>query len=61
MNDDRPSSASATGAEGKQGQGEVREIDISELMPNARETVIIYRGERYRLRITSREKLILTK
>lgn len=42
-------------------RGEVREFDISTLLGSAREVVINHNGERYRLRITSNQKLILTK
>lgn len=37
------------------------EIDAEKLMKGGRETIIIHNGERYRLRITSKQKLILTK
>lgn len=39
----------------------VRHITTSELFQNAREIVIVHKGEHYRLRITQRGRLILTK
>jgi len=39
----------------------VRRLDISELLGDAQEIVIVHNGEDYRLRITSRGRLILTK
>jgi hemin uptake protein HemP len=60
MNDDtRSLQRDAQGAAVK--RGAVREIPVTDLMPDAREAVILYKGERYRLRITSNDKLILTK
>ncbi len=40
---------------------QVRAIDLRELLVDAREIVLIHAGERYRLRITGKNKLILTK
>lgn len=37
------------------------EIDVRELLGDRREVTIIHAGERYRLRITANNKLILTK
>jgi hemin uptake protein HemP len=39
----------------------VRRIDLRHLLEGQREAVIVHAGEEYRLRITSNEKLILTK
>jgi hemin uptake protein HemP len=39
----------------------VRRVDLRDLLKGQREAVIVYAGEEYRLRITSNEKLILTK
>jgi hemin uptake protein HemP len=36
-------------------------IDVRDLMANSREAVLIHDGERYRLRITAKDKLLLTK
>ena len=36
-------------------------IDIRDLLAGGREATIIHAGERYRLRITAKDKLILTK
>lgn len=38
-----------------------RRIDLRDLLKGAREAVILYEGQEYRLRITSNAKLILTK
>jgi len=38
-----------------------REIDVTELTQDAGEVVLRHNGERYRLRITANDKLILTK
>ncbi len=38
-----------------------RAIDIQELLGGARELVIVHKGESYRLRITAKDRLILTK
>jgi hemin uptake protein HemP len=40
---------------------EVPVINVRDLMANSREAVLIHEGERYRLRITAKDKLILTK
>lgn len=37
------------------------EYDVHELVGDGREALLIHAGERYRLRITSKNKLILTK
>ncbi len=36
-------------------------INVRDLMADSREAVLIHEGERYRLRITAKDKLILTK
>lgn len=36
-------------------------IYVRDLMADSREAVLIHEGERYRLRITAKDKLILTK
>jgi hemin uptake protein HemP len=36
-------------------------IDVRELLAGGREAIIIHGGERYRLRVTANDKLILTK
>jgi hemin uptake protein HemP len=38
-----------------------REIDVAALTEGAGEVVLLHNGERYRLRITANDKLILTK
>lgn len=40
---------------------EPRAVEASQLMAGGRELIILHRGERYRLRVTQRDKLILTK
>lgn len=37
------------------------EIDVKTLTAGGREAVLVHQGERYRLRITANDKLILTK
>jgi hemin uptake protein HemP len=36
-------------------------IDVRDLLGGGREAIIVHGGERYRLRVTARDKLILTK
>lgn len=36
-------------------------IDVRELLAGGREAIIVHAGERYRLRVTAKDKLILTK
>lgn len=36
-------------------------IEVASLLGSGREAVIVHRGERYRLRVTANDKLILTK
>jgi hemin uptake protein HemP len=38
-----------------------KEVDVHVLIGNGREVILVHRGERYRLRITAQDKLILTK
>ncbi len=40
---------------------EVPVIDVRDLLAHSREAVLLHAGERYRLRITAKDKLILTK
>ncbi len=40
---------------------ETREIDVRELIGETKEVILLHAGERYRLRITANDKLILTK
>ncbi len=40
---------------------ETREIDVRDLIGDAKEVILLHAGERYRLRITANDKLILTK
>jgi hemin uptake protein HemP len=41
--------------------GDVRRIEIGQLLGASREAVLLHNGEAYRLRITTNNKLILTK
>ena len=36
-------------------------IDVRDLLAGGREAIIIHAGERYRLRVTAKDRLILTK
>jgi hemin uptake protein HemP len=36
-------------------------FDVRELIGSGREVIIVHAGERYRLRVTANDKLILTK
>lgn len=36
-------------------------VDVATIIGGGREAVILHRGERYRLRLTANDKLILTK
>jgi hemin uptake protein HemP len=36
-------------------------FDVRELLAGGREAIIVHAGERYRLRVTANDKLILTK
>lgn len=38
-----------------------RELDLQTITEGAREVVILHNGDRYRLRVTANDKLILTK
>ena len=38
-----------------------QELDVRALLGAGREVVLLHNGERYRLRVTARDKLILTK
>lgn len=40
---------------------EPRRLDVCSLLGDDREIVLVYRGADYRLRVTSNDKLILTK
>jgi hemin uptake protein HemP len=53
---DRPKASSAADP-----KLEIPVIDVRDLMANSREAVLIHDGERYRLRITAKDKLLLTK
>jgi hemin uptake protein HemP len=42
-------------------KAEPREIEVRDLMGDAKEVILLHAGEPYRLRITANGKLILTK
>lgn len=42
-------------------KGSLRRIDIKTVLGHDREVIICHRNEEYRLRLTSNDKLILTK
>lgn len=56
----RDSSAPAPG-----GNAEARDtipiVEVGAILGSGREAVIVHKGERYRLRVTANDKLILTK
>lgn len=43
------------------GPDDLPTIDVVSIIGEGREAVILHRGERYRLRLTANDKLILTK
>ncbi|NIZ00608.1 hemin uptake protein HemP [Thalassospira lucentensis] len=49
----KPQKAEKTGA--------VKQMNVSDLMGDAREIIIVHQGDEYHLRLTSNNKLILTK
>ena len=52
----------ARGPEARQAEAkEPRAVEASQFLAGGREVVILHRGERYRLRVTQHDKLILTK
>ncbi|NNM72874.1 hemin uptake protein HemP [Enterovirga sp. DB1703] len=53
----RPRDAEGPRADGR----EPRAVEARELLAGGREVIILHRGERYRLRVTQHDKLILTK
>jgi len=62
MDDEPEKKISASTARDDAHQTEpILEVDTRELLGERREATIIHAGERYRLRITSNNKLILTK
>ncbi|MGE0253433.1 MAG: hemin uptake protein HemP [Alphaproteobacteria bacterium] len=57
----RKEAAGAGGPAHVTGQVLPRRLDVNDLFADAREIVLVHRGTEYRLRITSNDKLILTK
>jgi hemin uptake protein HemP len=60
MNSASPADRAATTAT-PAGQPEIPVVDVRALLGEGREVVLMHLGEAYRLRITARERLILTK
>ncbi len=50
-----------TEGEGERRREEVRRIEVAVLLGEAREAVLVHKGEDYRLRVTSKGRLVLTK
>jgi len=57
-NEKRPEGPACTGP---QVQQDIPTINVLDILQNSREAVLIHGGERYRLRITAKDKLLLTK
>lgn len=45
----------------KDGHETIPTVEVGSIIGTGREAVIVHKGERYRLRITANDKLILTK
>jgi len=58
VDDKRPQGPASTGP---QAQQDIPTINVLDILQNSREAVLIHGGERYRLRITAKDKLLLTK
>lgn len=43
------------------GQESIPTVEVASIIGTGREAVIVHKGERYRLRVTANDKLILTK
>jgi hemin uptake protein HemP len=59
MTDEKADEQSASMPDGS--NSNIPVIDVRDLMADAREAVLIHDGERYRLRLTAKDKLLLTK
>ncbi len=59
MAEENAGDSSASTTEGP--RSDVPVIYVRALLGDSREAVLIYEGERYRLRITAKDRLILTK
>lgn len=61
-NDDEPvSSRTIAASAGRQGDSTIPRLKLSQLMSGGRELIIEHDGKDYRLRVTSRGRLILTR
>lgn len=57
----RPTQSPPQGPASSVPASSVPEVDVQALVAGGREAIILHEGERYRLRITTNRKLILTK
>lgn len=48
-------------ASGMEPPGGIPTVEVGSIIGSGREAVIVHKGERYRLRVTANDKLILTK
>jgi hemin uptake protein HemP len=58
---DIPGAATVTGHAAEASAAGLPTLDVRDLLQGSREAVLLLDGEPYRLRITARDKLILTK
>jgi hemin uptake protein HemP len=58
---DRPAKPSSSAASETGATPQAPVIDVRDLLAGGREAIIVHAGERYRLRVTAKDKLILTK
>lgn len=56
-----PPSGSTPKPAATQERGEIPVVDVKQLLGEGREIILMHLGEAYRLRITARDRLILTK
>lgn len=56
-----PPLADRPDASGIEASGSVPTVEVGSIIGTGREAVIVHKGERYRLRVTANDKLILTK
>jgi hemin uptake protein HemP len=58
---DRPGKSPADAAPEAANTPQTPVIQVQELLAGGREAIMVHAGERYRLRVTAKNKLILTK
>jgi hemin uptake protein HemP len=61
MTDEKDKDSSACSKNPGELEQDIPIIHVHDLMQNSKEAILIHRRERYRLRITAKDKLILTK